>query len=42
MTILIETNFSAATVAIRDAITIPFVERGDPDGLPVIFLHGAK
>jgi hypothetical protein len=39
---LIETNFSPATVAIPDGITIPFVERGDPDGLPVIFLYGAK
>jgi pimeloyl-ACP methyl ester carboxylesterase len=28
------------TVAIRDGIRLPFVEQGEPDGVPVLFLHG--
>jgi non-heme chloroperoxidase len=28
------------TVALATGVTLPFVEQGDPNGLPVIFLHG--
>lgn len=31
---------SLSTVLLPNGITVPYVEQGDPDGLPVVLLHG--
>jgi non-heme chloroperoxidase len=41
MTALIElTAFATKSIRLSNGITLPYVEQGDPDGTPVLFLHG--
>jgi len=41
MTALIEqTAFATKSIRLANGITLPYVEQGDPDGTPVVFLHG--
>jgi alpha-beta hydrolase superfamily lysophospholipase len=34
------TPITAETVEIHDGLLIPYVEQGDPDGVPLVLLHG--
>src|SRR5215207_4375431 len=41
MTALIEqTAFATKSIRLANGITLPYVDQGDPNGTPVLFLHG--
>src|SRR5215218_6764853 len=41
MIALIElTAFATKSIRLSNGITLPYVEQGDPDGTPVVFVHG--
>ena len=33
-------TFTTKTIVLPTGVTLPYVEQGDPDGVPVILLHG--
>ena len=33
-------SFTTKAIALSTGVTLPYVEQGDPDGVPVILLHG--